>query len=93
MRLNNKQRCKNCIHKCVCQYQSYYENVEGLERCKHYRSKEKAKYEQREGKWIKPSPCSQEICDQCGKCPKLIFGMLPNYCPNCGAKMKGGEAE
>ena len=42
MKLTNKQRCKNCIHKCVCPYQSYYENVEGLERCKHYYSKERA---------------------------------------------------
>jgi len=44
----NKQRCKNCAHKCVCQYQSYYENLEGVEKCKHYWSKQKA-FESRNG--------------------------------------------
>lgn len=39
--LTNKQRCKNCLHKCVCPYQDYFHNVEGLERCKHYLAKEK----------------------------------------------------
>lgn len=39
------------------------------------------------GEWIKATPCSQEYCNQCGLTPKTIFGILPNYCPNCGAKM------
>lgn len=41
----------------------------------------------RYGEWVKPSPSSQECCKQCGKTPKLIFGLLPDYCPWCGAKM------
>lgn len=41
-KLTNKQRCRNCIHKCVCLYQSYFDNVDHLgERCKHYKPKEK----------------------------------------------------
>lgn len=43
--------------------------------------------EVKHGKFIKRTPCSEPECDQCGKCPKLVFGMLPNYCPHCGAKM------
>ena len=43
--------------------------------------------EVKHGKWIKPTPVSQEYCGQCGLTPKMIFGMLPNYCPHCGAKM------
>ena len=43
MKLTNKQRCKVCIHKRVCPYPSYFENVEGLERCKHYLAKQKPK--------------------------------------------------
>ena len=32
---NNKQRCKNCVHKCVCPYQEYFANLDGIEKCKH----------------------------------------------------------
>lgn len=41
-KLTNKQRCKNCIHKRVCPYQSFYAHVDGLERCTHYKPKERA---------------------------------------------------
>lgn len=43
--------------------------------------------EVRHGEWVKPSLHSQEYCSQCGETPKMIFGLLPNYCPHCGAKM------
>lgn len=41
-KLTNKQRCRNCIHKCVCLYQDYFAGLEGIDRCKHYFSKERA---------------------------------------------------
>lgn len=40
-KMTNKQRCKNCAHKCVCVYQDYYENLEGIEKCKNYIGKKK----------------------------------------------------
>ena len=46
---------------------------------------------QSEGKWKKPSRYSEHICTICKKSPCQYFGMLPPFCPNCGAKMKGGE--
>jgi hypothetical protein len=46
---------------------------------------------QSEGEWKKPSRYSEPICTICKKSPCQYFGMLPPYCPNCGAKMKGGE--
>lgn len=46
---------------------------------------------QSEGEWIKPSMYSEDICSKCGKSPKIFFGLLSPFCPNCGAKMKGGE--
>ena len=49
--------------------------------------------EVKHGKFIKRTPCSEAECDQCGKCPKLIFGILPSYCPHCGAKMDGERKE
>lgn len=39
--------------------------------------------------WIKPTPCSQEYCGHCGLTPKMLFGMLPTYCPHCGTKKTG----
>lgn len=53
------------------------------------KNKKQGYRKQREGKWIKATPYSQEYCNQCGLTPKTIFGKLPPFCPNCGAKMKG----
>lgn len=47
----------------------------------------------RHGEWVKPSPYSQAYCNQCCLTPKTVAGILPKYCPNCGAKMDGGEKE
>ncbi len=42
-KLTNKQRCRNCIHKCVCPYQEYFKGVgDEIDRCRHYYSKERA---------------------------------------------------
>ena len=42
-KLTNKQRCRNCIHKCVCLYQDYFKGLEDeIDRCRHYYSKERA---------------------------------------------------
>lgn len=53
------------------------------------------KTEVRRGEWIRATPYSQDYCNQCGLTPKTLFGRLPPFCPNCGAKMgdewKDGE--
>lgn len=37
-RKSNKERCKKCVHRCVCPYKSYFDNVDRLnERCTHYK--------------------------------------------------------
>lgn len=43
------------------------------------------------GRWIKRTDCSEPECEVCGRCPKLVFGILPDFCPHCGAIMQGGE--
>ena len=47
------------------------------------------------GRWIKDDFLSDDVnnAEKCSQCGELIgwFGNLPNYCPNCGAKMDRGE--
>lgn len=47
------------------------------------------------GRWIKDNFLSDDVnnAEKCSQCGELIgwFGNLPNYCPNCGAKMDGGN--
>lgn len=47
------------------------------------------------GRWIKDDFLSDDVnnAEKCSRCGELIgwFGNLPNYCPNCWAKMDGGN--
>ena len=47
------------------------------------------------GQWIKDDFLSDDVnnAEKCSQCGELIgwFGNLPNYCPNCGAKMEGSD--
>lgn len=49
------------------------------------------------GRWIKDDFLSDDVnnAEKCSQCGELIgwFGNLPNYCPNCGAKMDGGDGD
>lgn len=101
-KLTNKQRCGKCIHKKVCEYQSYFINTEGIDRCNNYSPKaNKGNHKQSEGEWIVTynngfwhydCPFCDDGYAQEAKLP------ISNYCANCGArlnepKMKGGEGE
>jgi len=47
------------------------------------------------GQWIKDDFLSDDVnnAEKCSRCGELIgwFGKLPKYCPNCWAKMDGGN--
>ena len=45
--------------------------------------------EVRHGEWTKPSTFSDTCCSRCKRPTKMLFGILPLYCPMCGAKMDG----
>lgn len=80
-------RCLNCIHFDACDTDRH-EKERLYGDCSDFLNDVDVA-EVKHGKFIKRTPCSEPECDQCGKCPKLVFGMLPNYCPHCGAKMDG----
>ena len=50
---------------------------------------------QSEGYWTLKRPNCSYYCSCCGKGIKIKYGeraaILWDYCPNCGARMKGGE--
>ena len=89
--------CENCLHYKACLVNSEY--VPSL--CKAF--EDKAGYrKQSEGEWrtvlqdgyIGPtewvcSNCKEEFCIY--DMPMAEFLQMMKHCPNCGAKMKGGE--
>ena len=51
-----------------------------------------AQPERLKGKWIHQSKFSRIECDQCGKVFRNSFAPK-NFCPNCGADMRGNKDE
>lgn len=51
---------------------------------------------QSEGKWLFKQTCygaDECNCSLCGQLMTTAKGVRMHFCPNCGAKMKGGEQE
>jgi rubrerythrin len=48
--------------------------------------------ERLKGKWIHQAKFSRVECDQCGKVFRNTFAPK-NFCPNCGADMRGEQDE
>ena len=48
---------------------------------------------QSEGEWIDADPNGHLYRFTCSLCGRTKLGRETPYCPNCGAKMKGGERE
>ena len=51
--------------------------------------------ERKKGNWvgIDDDPCDVFECDQCGAIYETNTWDIPDYCPSCGADMRGGEME
>ena len=76
--------CKNCIHYEVCMYvNAQAVECARAENCKLFR--DTAGYrKQSEGEWIGDWDYECSVCHE-------YHDFKTNFCPNCGAKMKGGE--
>ena len=77
--------CENCLHRDVC---GKYKATGGVNKCQHHAEERKGVWEK---EWYHPYQCSV-----CGETAPLDFcgesHYRSNYCPNCGAKMDGGNA-
>ena len=80
--------CNNCIHKAVC---SKFAATGGhVRECEHHR-------EDRKGEWIECDNGCFRFCSICGfnvhdDASYELYGtylIKPNFCPNCGADMRG----
>lgn len=85
-----EKSCHKCLHYCACIRNSeYYPDRP----CFAYEDKEDYR-KQSEGEWISNRQTDEYICSLCGAiapvdCLKEDF-YKSEFCPNCGAKMKGG---
>lgn len=88
--MSNKE-CTKCIHAAVCETAKACGGF--VSGCKHFK-------EEKKGCWVGEADGYADgelvydvwYCDNCNYC--IDDGtddpeMLPNYCPNCGADMKG----
>lgn len=79
--------CKDCIHSGVCYKENDYDKFP--DRCGDFISDEVLD-ERPQGEWMKIEAPSYTIirCTCCGYKDNAIY--IPNYCPECGADMRGG---
>lgn len=83
--------CSDCIHFDVCyKIEHFGRDLEDTSPCKQFISKDVAPV--RHGHWVKEKP-DVLIHWHCSVCKNCYYLEEPNanYCPNCGAKMDGGE--
>lgn len=86
--------CDNCEHKPVC---SIYRATGGVKSCEHHK-------EERKGEWLSPygEPVANDdyffdfMCSECESwfCFDEVVcldNFASNFCPNCGADMRGAE--
>ena len=79
----NKE-CTKCIHNAVCKTA---ESCDGcVSGCKHFK-------EEKRGRWMREQILIgvEYSCSACGGCKHSIasYHSCMNYCPICGADMKG----
>ena len=98
--MEKSKKCNACVHNAVCQELEEFRDplgwisTEGEFVCSYYEANCR---KQSEGEWKPIKQYSErwgvEIINHyhCSVCDNLQYTDSANYCPNCGAKMKGGN--
>lgn len=79
-------KCEHCIHKKLCIDGANYRNAE---RCGNFVN-ENDVVVVKHGYWI-PGYFHDRVCSCCCHPDNDLNAYPHSYCPNCGAKMDGGE--
>ena len=85
--------CKDCIHRDVCYKRESVPDENYAEKCGDFIS-DKVLEERPKGEW----ELFNSYYRKCNKCERMVgfdyadpdHGNWFNFCPNCGAEMKGG---
>lgn len=77
--------CEKCIHYEVCYSVAECLNYLPNFSCNHYSE------ERPQGEWIRTALYGQ-TCYECDNC-HLHYDLKTNFCPNCGADMRGENKE
>ena len=84
--------CNKCIHEKICVIKAFpdmFENTQWYdEPCDHFKSKSDFE-DVNHGEWKINPDGYYPYCSSCKTEPKN--GVMSNYCPNCGVKMKKGN--
>ena len=81
--------CKNMIQLCNCKV---FEVSEGAEECEHFTPTVDV-VEVKHGKWENFEIPHMMRCSECGVSDLDIHRTKFAFCPNCGAKMDGGNTK
>lgn len=81
-----KKKCEVCLHYGACLLNSEYMPTP----CAMWEDKSDHR-KQSEGEWVSTDGAFT-VCSNCETWSDVLQGTANfNFCPNCGAKMKGGE--
>ncbi len=88
-------KCEKCIHKKICIDGANYKNAEA---CRNFVNENDVGFV-KHGHWTEIDHSENFgdyhfVCSEC-KCntPDRAYVVAPDFCPNCGAKMDGGEGK
>lgn len=78
--------CEDCEDRRQAEYIRHGSSWHELQALRKF----KEEHERPQGEWVAHEDMDEWYeCNKC-HCGNTYFDKLPNFCPNCGAKMKGG---
>ena len=83
--ISRKRNCIDCIHKSVCFRLDMRVDSDYAEKCGDFLTELPSVQPSRKGHWIDEN----QIWKRCSECKTLVRYNKSNFCPDCGADMRG----